>query len=123
MSKIFLVTGSASAALAVMLGAFAAHALKARLSPDHLAAFQTGVHYHLIHSVGLVLVGVLARDAARSVLMGYAGGAMIAGIVLFSGSLYALTTTGVKSLGIITPFGGLLLILSWVLLAVSIARS
>ena len=123
MSKLFLISGSVSAALAVILGAFAAHALKSRLAADSLAAFQTGVHYHLIHSVGLVLVGLLARDVGRGALIGYAGGVMLAGIVLFSGSLYALSTTGVRSLGMITPFGGLLLILSWVLLAVSVARS
>ena len=122
MSKVFLVAGCVGAALAVILGAFGAHALKARLSADSLNAFQTGVQYHMAHSLGLVLIGILARGAERGSTIQWAGWVMLAGIVLFSGSLYALSTTGVRALGMITPVGGVLFILSWVLLAVAVAR-
>lgn len=123
MSRVFLVAGAVSAALAVILGAFGAHALKAKLSPESLAAFHTGVQYHMAHSLGLILVGLIARGADRggSTITG-AGFTMLAGIVLFSGSLYALATTGVRALGMITPIGGTLFIISWVLLAVAVAR-
>lgn len=122
MPKLFLFAGSVSAALAVILGAFGAHALKSRLSAESLAAYQTGVQYHMFHSLGLLIVGILAERSGKPGMVAYSGWAMLAGIVLFSGSLYALSTTGIRSIGMITPIGGILFIVSWVILAVSFVR-
>ncbi len=107
--------GAVNAFLAVAAGAFGAHALKARLEPDRLAVFETGARYHMYHALGLFAVAwLVARgaDAARP-----AGWVMLAGILLFSGSLYALALSGVRALGAITPVGGVCFLLSWALLA------
>ncbi len=98
MDKTFLLLGAVAAFLAVILGAFGAHALRGRLSPEMLAVFQTGVQYHVYHALALILV-------------------FVAGIVLFSGSLYLLATTGVTVLGAITPIGGLAFLIGWACLA------
>lgn len=118
MSKIFLFSGSLFGASAVMLGAFAAHALKARLDPNQLAAFQTGVQYQMIHALVLLIVAVLLERQV-SQLLGFAGFAFILGIVLFCGSLYLLTLTGMRWPGPITPLGGLAFIAGWLMLAAS----
>ena len=118
MSKIFLLSGSLFGASAVMLGAFAAHALKTRLDPNQLAAFQTGVQYQMIHALVLLIVAVLLERQA-SQLLGFAGIAFILGIVLFCGSLYLLTLTGMRWPGPITPLGGLAFIAGWLMLAAS----
>lgn len=99
------------AALAVGSGAFGAHALKSRLAPDMLAVWQTASHYHLVHAVALVALAVGAKDPGRS------WNVLLAGGVLFSGSLYALALSGIRGLGAITPIGGALLVLGWSLLA------
>jgi len=99
----------------VSLGAFAAHGLKSRLGADYLAVFQTGVHYQLIHALALFGVALLALHAP-SRLLGIAGGLFTLGIVLFSGSLYLLTLTGVGKLGMITPLGGTAFLAGWVCL-------
>jgi len=102
--------------LGMAAGAFGAHALKTRLTPDLLAVFETGTHYHLIHA--LALLGVAwASTHWNSPAIVVAGWLFVAGILLFSGSLYALSLTGVRLLGIITPFGGVALILGWLALA------
>jgi uncharacterized membrane protein YgdD (TMEM256/DUF423 family) len=116
-AKLFVVLGALAAALGVALGAFGAHALKARLSGDMLAVWQTAVQYHLLHALGLVAVGLLAQHLPASVPVRIAGWLMLAGIVLFSGSLYALALSGTRSLGAITPFGGACLIVAWLVLA------
>lgn len=108
----FVSTGAIFAGLAVAFGAFGAHGLKGKLSADYLAVFNTGAHYHLIHAIALVLCGVLA-SRLDSQLLKYSGYAFMVGIVLFSGSLYALTISGIKGLGMITPFGGLAFIVGW----------
>jgi uncharacterized membrane protein YgdD (TMEM256/DUF423 family) len=113
--------GAASAFLAVAAGAFGAHALKARLAPDLLVIFETGARYHMYHSLGLIAIGVLSLVRPSALLAG-AGWAMLAGIVLFSGSLYALALTGVRALGAITPFGGLGFLAGWALLAAAAWR-
>ena len=118
-----LAAGAVNGALAVMAGAFGAHALKARLTPELLATWNTAAEYHMYHALALVLVGVLmsALPAPNSTLNA-AGIALLVGIVLFSGSLYALSLSGVKILGAITPVGGLAFIAGWLLLAVAAWR-
>ncbi|HEX5004057.1 MAG TPA: DUF423 domain-containing protein [Gemmatimonadales bacterium] len=112
----FLLLGACSAFVAVAAGAFGAHALRARLTPEMLAAFETGARYQMYHA--LALLGV-AGAAARwpDPLIRLAGWSFIAGTVLFSGSLYALALTGVRGLGAITPLGGAAFLLGWAALA------
>ena len=105
----------------VGLGAFAAHGLKARLSAEYLAIFQTGVLYQLIPALALFGVALLAAQVPGR-LVNYAGIAFTLGIVLFSGSLYMLTLTSVGKLGIITPFGGLCFLVGWVFLGITAWR-
>lgn len=103
--------------MAVALGAFGAHALKARLAPDMAAVWQTAVQYHAWHALALLAVGILiAQDPNRAGLT-WAGWLFAVGIVLFSGSLYALALTGVRGLGAITPVGGLAWLVGWFALA------
>jgi uncharacterized membrane protein YgdD (TMEM256/DUF423 family) len=117
MLKIFLVLGSLNAFLAVALGAFGAHGLKSKLPADMLEVYQTGVHYHMIHALGLIFIAILSDKLGSTSLVNAAGWSLFAGIVLFSGSLYALSLSQIKVLGAITPFGGAAFLLGWVLLA------
>ncbi|MCK8503399.1 DUF423 domain-containing protein [Myxococcus fulvus] len=122
MMRWWLVLGAVNAFLSVAAGAFGAHGLKSRLSPDLLVIFETGARYHMYHALGLVAVGLL--DTLRpSPLLNGAGWAMLVGILLFSGSLYALALSGVRALGAITPLGGLGFLAGWALLAVAAWRS
>jgi uncharacterized membrane protein YgdD (TMEM256/DUF423 family) len=118
-AKILLVLGSINAALLVMLGAFGAHALKARLSEQMMSVYQTAVQYHFYHALGLLLIGLLALQLPTSVWLKWSGGLMFAGIVLFSGSLYLLALTNIRWLGAITPIGGTAFILAWLFLAIA----
>ena len=116
MDKTFLLLGAVAAFLAVALGAFGAHGLRSRLSPEMMAVFQTGVQYHMAHALALILVaGVMGRMSGW--LIQTAGWCFVAGIVFFSGSLYLLAITGVTILGAITPIGGLLFLAGWACLA------
>jgi uncharacterized membrane protein YgdD (TMEM256/DUF423 family) len=108
--------GSAACGLAVALGAFAAHGLKSRLSPEMLAVFETGVRYHLVHGLALLAVA-WASDRWPCRWIGMGGWMFIVGIVVFSGSLYLLSTTGARWLGAITPLGGIAFLTGWGLLA------
>lgn len=121
MSRPFVLLAALLGLTGVALGAFAAHGLRARLSPEHLAVFQTGVLYQLIHALALLGVGALALHW-RSWLLGAAGALFVAGILLFSGSLYLLTLSSLK-LGLITPLGGLCLMLGWLCLALAAWRA
>ena len=112
MDRFFFVAGSLLAFLAVALGAFAAHSLKARLSPDMLTIFETGVRYHMYHALALLAVAWAASRWPES-SAGTAGWAFIIGIVVFSGSLYILSFTGMRWLGAITPIGGVAFLLGW----------
>ncbi|MBM7062380.1 DUF423 domain-containing protein [Pseudomonas sp. UL073] len=103
---------------AVALGAFAAHGLKSQLSADLLAVFQTGVHYQMVHALALLGVALLSLHVPGRALL-LAGGLFVLGILLFSGSLYLLSLTGVRGLGIVTPFGGLAFLGGWVSLGVA----
>lgn len=113
MAKLFLMLAALNGFLAVGLGAFAAHGLKSRLSADLLAVFQTGVQYHMYHALALLGAGLLAIHYPTSVFVRVSGFAFVAGILLFSGSLYVLSLTGVRWLGAITPLGGLAFLLGW----------
>ena len=122
-AKVFLILGGINAALVVLFGAFGAHALKARLPADMLAVYQTGVHYHLFHALGLIAVGLVATQIPTSAYLKWSGWLMLAGIVLFSGSLYVLSVSGLRWLGMVTPFGGLAFILSWTLFVIAVFKA
>lgn len=122
MERIWLALGAVNALLAVAAGAFGAHGLKARLGPDLLAIFETGARYHMYHALGLLAVGLLALHRPSGAL-GAAGWSLLAGIVIFSGSLYALALTGARGLGAITPIGGVAFLVGWALLAVAALRA
>ena len=121
MDRFFFSAGAIMAFLAVGLGAFGAHALKDRLSPDMLAIFEVGVRYHMYHALGLLAVAWGISRWPESNLNA-AGWAFIVGIVIFSGSLYILSITGVRWFGAITPIGGLALLIGWAILVWSVAR-
>ncbi|HEX9638574.1 MAG TPA: DUF423 domain-containing protein [Acidobacteriota bacterium] len=112
--------GAALAGFGVILGAFGAHGLRDRLSESALNWYQTGVHYHLIHALGILAAG-WAASTARGRWCAWAAGLFGAGIALFSGSLYAMALTGRTALGLITPLGGLCFIAGWIALALSAA--
>ncbi|WP_434767017.1 DUF423 domain-containing protein [Pseudomonas triticicola] len=105
----------------VALGAFAAHGLKNRLTPEYLTIFHTGVTYQLVHTLALFGVALLATQI-QGRLITWAGVSFTIGILLFSGSLYLLTMTGISKLGIITPFGGLAFLIGWVCLGLAAWR-
>jgi len=120
--KLFLVWGALNMVLAVALGAFGAHGLKKHISPELLATWNTSVLYHLIHALGLLIVGVLGYQFPELQHLGSAGWSLLAGILLFSGSLYLLVLSGIHFFGIITPFGGIAYIVGWLLLAAGLFR-
>lgn len=116
----WVLAGSVLAFLAVGLGAFGAHALRAKIPAERLAVYQTGVQYHMAHAIALVAVGTLSGRPAP-VPVNVAGGLFVAGVALFSGSLYALAVTGNRRLGAVTPFGGLCFLAGWLSLAAAAA--
>ncbi len=124
MDKLFTIVGSVAAGLAVAAGAFGAHGLRAtfELQPELEQTFRTAVQYHLYHALALLF---LAWASARwaDPLINWAGGLLALGIVLFSGSLYLLVLTKVRSLGAVTPFGGAAFLVGWALLAIAVLRS
>ncbi len=103
--------------VAVGCGAFGAHALRARLAPDMLAVWQTAVQYHAWHALGLLAIGLVLLHWPERGLLGVAAWLLVAGIVLFSGSLYAMALTGIRGLGAVTPIGGLAFLGGWLCLA------
>ncbi|VVN00712.1 hypothetical protein PS645_03275 [Pseudomonas fluorescens] len=105
----------------VALGAFAAHGLKSRLTAEYLAIFHTGVTYQLVHTLALLGVALLATQVPGR-LVTWAGASFAIGILLFSGSLYILTMTGISKLGVITPFGGLAFLIGWFCLGLAAWR-
>jgi uncharacterized membrane protein YgdD (TMEM256/DUF423 family) len=118
MDKTFLFVGALAGFLAVAFGAFGAHALRSRLTPEMLGVFETGVRYQMYHALAILAVGaILARSGGW--LFSTAGWLFTAGIVLFSGSLYVLALTGVTIVGAITPIGGLLFLAGWACLIVA----
>ena len=124
MSRLFLIIGAISAAIAVAAGAFGAHALRARVEPRLLEVFETAARYQMYHAIALIAVAWLLSTAnARS--SGFAvtsGWLFVAGTIFFSGSLYLMTFTGIRALGAITPIGGVCFIAGWICFAVSASR-
>ena len=107
----------------MVLGAFGAHALKARLAAELLAAWNTGVQYHVWHALGMVLVGLCAGIVPDGPWLRAAGLLLLAGVVLFSGTLYALALGAPKGIGLVTPLGGLAFILGWLALGLALLRA
>lgn len=116
-ARIFLFLGCVCAMVVVALGAFGAHALEDRLPAERVATWETAARYHFFHSLGLLIVGILGMHLADSVRLRWAGWSMFVGILLFSGSLYVLSVSGLSYLGAVTPFGGVAFLLAWLLLA------
>ena len=115
MVNLMIALGAFNAFLAVAAGAFAAHILKDTLTIEHLSVFKTAANYHLIHAIGLMVVGIISRHTPDR--CNYASAIfMLCGIILFSGSLYALALTQVKWLGMITPIGGVCFLMAWLIL-------
>jgi uncharacterized membrane protein YgdD (TMEM256/DUF423 family) len=121
--KTFIIIGAINAFLSVALGAFGAHALEGKISQKYIDTWNTGVLYQMFHSIGILIIGVLAGNIAASSLLNWSGWLMLIGIVLFSGSLYVLSITGIKVLGAITPLGGVSFLIAWVLLIITAAKS
>jgi uncharacterized membrane protein YgdD (TMEM256/DUF423 family) len=122
MDRTFLLIGALAGFTGVTLGAFGAHALRARLSPEMLAVFETGVRYQLYHALAIVATGLIAGRMGGWLIVS-AGWLFTAGIILFSGSLYLLVFTGVTRFGAITPIGGLAFLLGWACLALAAASA
>ena len=122
-ARLFVSIGAAMAALAVMLGAFGAHALKARLSAEMLEVYRTAVQYHFWHALGVLAVGLALQFSPDAAWLRASGWLLTAGIVLFCGSLYVLALTGSRWLGAVTPFGGLAFILGWLALMIAALRA
>lgn len=121
MDRLFFALGALFGATGVAAGAFGAHALKSRLAPDLLAVFETAARYQMLHALALLAAAwAVSRWPGRRAR--WAGACFAAGILVFSGSLYAMTLSGVRALGAITPVGGVLLIAGWLLLAAAAWR-
>ena len=118
MSNVFIGLGALSAFICVAAGAFGAHALKQVLDTGMLAVYHTAVDYQFFHSIGLIAIGILHMISPRRSHT-IAAWTMLAGIIIFSGSLYILSTTGIKWLGMITPIGGVGFLAAWLILALS----
>lgn len=120
-ARFLLLGGSLNMALVILFGAFGAHGLKNILSPSMLSIYQTGVHYHALHSLALLVLGGIALTW-QSVWLRRTAYLLLTGIILFSGSLYALSISGVHAIGIITPLGGAAFVLAWLLLVFGLWR-
>jgi uncharacterized membrane protein YgdD (TMEM256/DUF423 family) len=120
--RIFFALGALSAFLAVAAGAFGAHALKSRLTADMLAVFDVGVRYQMYHAFALIACAWAATKWPGS-LVNASGWLFVAGTIVFSGSLYVLSLSGVRWLGAMTPFGGLAFLAGWICLAVAALKA
>ncbi|GAA3402067.1 DUF423 domain-containing protein [Paenibacillus hodogayensis] len=114
--------GAIAMLLAVALGAFGAHGLKDKIEANMLAAYETGVQYHIAHALGLIAIGLIADKLGESRTISRAAGFIVAGIILFSGSLYVMAVTGIGKLGIITPFGGVSFLVGWAMVAIAVRK-
>lgn len=123
MGRMWLVSGAVLGFLSVAGGAFGAHALKERLGPEMLANFETGARYQMYHALALLGVGLVSMilGSRAGGLMRASGWCFLLGTVIFSGSLYGLSLSGIKKFGMITPIGGLGLLAGWLLLAIGSA--
>lgn len=118
MDRTFMVIGAVAALIGVGVGAFGAHGLRGRASPEMLAVFETGVRYQMYHAIAILVIA-LALSRLDGPLIRWAGWLFAAGIVIFSGSLYALVLTGTTSLGAITPIGGVAFLAGWTCLVIA----
>ncbi|NIK80289.1 uncharacterized membrane protein YgdD (TMEM256/DUF423 family) [Paenibacillus castaneae] len=116
----FVTLGCIFMVLAVGIGAFGAHALKSRITPDKLKVYEVGVQYHIAHALGLILIGLLVNQYPDAQIIVTAGWFLVAGIILFSGSLYVLSIAKARFLGPITPLGGLSFMIGWALVVVGL---
>ena len=117
----FIIAGAVNAAIAVIFGAFGAHALKERLTEKYLAIWETAVQYQMFHALGLIIIGILMSSSLLGPItqLNWAGYLLLAGIIIFSGSLYVLSFTGIGILGAITPIGGVAFIAGWIMLIIA----
>lgn len=122
--KFFIIAGAINGFLSVALGAFGAHALKEKLSEKYLAIWETGVQYQMFHALLLVAIGILMSSKlfGQVTSLNAAGYLILAGIILFSGSLYVLSLTGVGVLGAITPIGGVAFLAGWIMLIIAAVK-
>ncbi|MFD1929429.1 DUF423 domain-containing protein [Sporosarcina siberiensis] len=120
----FIIAGAVNAAIAVAFGAFGAHALKDRLTEHYLAVWETAVQYQMFHAIGLILIGILMNSSilGPSTQLTWAGYLILAGIIIFSGSLYVLSLSGIGILGAITPIGGVAFITGWIMLIIAVVK-
>ncbi|AIG26867.1 DUF423 domain-containing protein [Brevibacillus laterosporus] len=122
MLKRYVTAGAILALLGVALGAFGAHVLEKMLDAKSLATFETGVRYQMYHALGLLFVGLLGKQVGETAMLKWAGTFLLAGILIFSGSLYLLCVTGVKMLGAITPIGGVCFLLGWLFVVLAVRK-
>ena len=117
----FIIAGAINAAIAVAFGAFGAHALKEKLSAHYLAVWETAVQYQMFHALGLIAIGILMSSSLIGPItqLNWAGYLLLAGTIIFSGSLYVLSLTGIGVLGAITPIGGVAFIAGWIMLIIA----
>ncbi len=123
MGRELLMIAAISGSLAVAIGAFGAHGLKDHLTEELMAVYQTGVQYHFYHSLALLFVGGFLLQYPQVSLLNWSGYLFIAGLLIFSGSLYMLALTGARGWGAVTPFGGLAFIAGWLMLVLAIYRN
>ncbi|MGF7046615.1 uncharacterized membrane protein YgdD (TMEM256/DUF423 family) [Paenibacillus sp. DS2015] len=122
MQRTFIQWGTVLMALSVAIGAFGAHLLESRIGQDALEIYETGVHYHMIHGIALILVGLAAGQWGESKKLNVAGWMFMVGVILFSGSLYVLSISGITMLGAITPLGGVAFIIGWLYFMADVFR-
>ena len=120
MSRLFLALGAINAFVCVLMGAIGAHILKQKLSSDLYNTFQTGLQYHFYHALGLILIGTLLLHLPQSKLVKLSGWVMLTGILFFSGTLYVISFTEMRTLGMVAPIGGVSLMSAWLMLAYAI---
>lgn len=120
----FIIAGAVNAAIAVIFGAFGAHALKEKLSEKYLAIWETAVQYQMFHALGLIIIGILMSSSLLGPItqLNWAGYLLLAGIIIFSGSLYVLSLSGIGILGAITPIGGVAFIAGWIMLIIAATK-
>lgn len=121
-TRLTLTLGAVYGLLAVSLGAFGAHGLRAHVTPEYLAVWNTGAHYLALHALALLAVGSLSLQRPNRRLLALAAWCFILGVLVFSGSLFVLVLSGVRAWGAVTPFGGSLLIIGWLVLAIAVWR-
>ena len=122
-ARSIIAAGAVFMALAVVFGAFGAHIVQDMLTPDRFEVYKTGVEYHFYHSLGLLLIGVIMMKMPGNRWLVWSGYSLMAGILIFSGSLYVLTLTDTGWLGAVTPLGGVAFILGWIFLAVGVLKA